>query len=84
LILLFTLALAALVGAQFPLAGAAANGEPAAVAARLYSADLIGAALGALLVSALLIPLLGVTTVCLFTAGLNAAAAALAWRMTTA
>jgi spermidine synthase len=83
LILLFTLALAALVGAQFPLAGAAADGEPAAVAARLYSADLVGAALGALLVSTLLIPLLGVTTVCLLTAGLNAAAAALAWKMTT-
>ncbi len=83
-ILLFTLALAALVGAQFPLAGVTAAGEPAAAAARLYSADLFGAALGALLVSTFLIPLLGVTIVCLLTAGLNAAAAALAWRTTTA
>ncbi len=84
LILLTTLVLAVLVGAQFPLAGAAARGEPAAVAARLFSADLVGAALGALLVSALLIPLLGVTAVCLLTAALNAGAAALAWRSTTA
>jgi spermidine synthase len=84
LILLLTLVLAMLVGAQFPLGGGAGTGEPAAVAAALYSADLAGAALGALLVSALLIPLLGVTAVCLLTAGLNAAAAALAWRMTTA
>ena len=62
----------------------AGTGEPAAAAAALYSADLAGAALGALLVSALLIPLLGVTTVCLLTAGLNIAAAALAWSLTTA
>jgi spermidine synthase len=84
LILLLTLGLAVLVGAQFPLAGAADSGESAAAAARLFSADLVGAALGALLVSALLIPLIGVTAVCLLTAGLNAGAAALAWRAPTA
>ena len=33
-----------------------------------------------LLVSALLVPLVGVAAVCLLTAGLNLAAAALAWR----
>ena len=83
-ILLLTAGLAALVGAQFPLAGRIGAAEPAAAAATLYGADLAGAALGALLVSALLIPLLGVTAVCLLTAGLNAAAAALAWRLTAA
>jgi len=76
LILLATLGLAAGVGAQFPLAGAAG---PGASPARLFSADLVGAALGALLVSSLLVPLLGVTAVCLATAVLNGAAAALAW-----
>jgi spermidine synthase len=77
-ILSATFVLATLVGAQFPLAAA---GESAAstVPARLFSADLAGAAVGALLVSSVLIPLVGVTAVCLLTAGLNAAAAALAW-----
>jgi spermidine synthase len=74
-ILLCTFVLAALVGAQFPLAGAAG---PGASPARLFGADLVGAALGALLVSSLLIPLLGMAAVCLLTAVLNAAAAGLA------
>ena len=78
--LLITFALAAIVGAQFPLAAVASSGEATPVAARLFSADLVGAALGALLVSAWLIPFAGVTTVCLLTAGLNLAAAAIAWR----
>jgi spermidine synthase len=78
-ILLATFVLAALVGAQFPLAGAAGVPGARAAPARLFSADLAGAALGALLVSSLLIPLLGVPAVCLLTAVLNAAAAALAW-----
>ena len=82
-LLLLTLALALPVGAQFPLAGAASPGDSATVAARLLAADLAGAALGALLVSTFLIPLLGVTTVCLATAGLNAAAAVLAWSVVT-
>lgn len=83
-LLALTLVLAALVGAEFPLAGAAEPGSATAVAARVFSADLIGAALGALVVSALLIPLLGLTAVCLLTAGLNAAAATLIWRSTAA
>jgi len=40
-------------------------------AARLYTADYLGAALGALLVSTLLIPVMGVVAVCLLAAGLN-------------
>ena len=81
-ILGLTFALATLVGAQFPLAAAADPAEAAATASRLYTADLAGASLGALLVSTLLVPVLGVTAVCLLTAGLNAAAAGIAWRST--
>jgi spermidine synthase len=76
LILLATLVLAVMVGAQFPLAGAA--GGPVAAPARLFSADLAGAALGALLVASLLVPLAGVPAVCLLIAVLNAACAGLA------
>lgn len=78
--LVMTFALAAVVGAQFPLAAAASSGEATPMAARLFSADLVGAALGALLVSAWLIPFAGITAVCLITAGLNLAVAALTWR----
>jgi len=73
-ILGLTFLLAALVGAQFAAASAAEAGAPPTAAARLFSADLVGAALGALLVSTLLIPLFGVTAVCLLIAGLNLAA----------
>ncbi|MGA2063123.1 MAG: hypothetical protein ABSG67_21840, partial [Thermoguttaceae bacterium] len=66
-----TLLLAVLVGLEFPLAGKVGFQEVTATAARLYTADYIGAALGALLVSTLLIPVLGVTAVCLMAAGLN-------------
>ena len=81
-VLLLTFGLAALAGAQFPLAGAAMPGPESETASRLYTADFAGAALGALLVSTLLVPLFGATTVCLFTAALNLAAAAIAWKTT--
>jgi spermidine synthase len=73
---LLTLLLAAMVGMAFPLAAKlelarqADGPNVAAVASRLYTADYIGASLGALWVSTLLIPLLGVVAVCLLTAGL--------------
>lgn len=79
IILFCTFLVALLAGWQFPLAGAIEPGGAALAASRLYTADLAGASLGALLVSALLVPLVGVTAVCLLTAGLNLAAAALAW-----
>ena len=72
---LLTLLLAVLVGMQFPLAARIDFHGPAATSARLYTADYLGAALGALLVSTLLIPVLGVFVVCFLTAGLNLAAA---------
>jgi spermidine synthase len=71
-----TLLLAVLVGMEFPLAGKVGFQDVTATAARLYTADYIGAALGALLVSTLLIPVLGVTVVCLLAAGLNLFSAA--------
>ncbi|MGA7699553.1 MAG: hypothetical protein WCB27_08105 [Thermoguttaceae bacterium] len=72
---LLTLTLAVLVGMQFPLAARVDFRGPAATSGRLYTADYVGAALGALLVSTLFIPLLGVFVVCFATAGLNLAAA---------
>jgi spermidine synthase len=78
LILLSTFLLACLVGGQFPLAASAGAGK-GPIAARLFSADLAGACVGAFLVSSLLIPLIGLPGVCLLTAGLNGLAAALPW-----
>ena len=71
---LLTLLLAVLVGAQFPLANRLAFDGTNRAASRLYTADFVGAFLGALLASTLLIPLLGVTGTCLVTALLNFAA----------
>ena len=76
-----TLILAVLVGAQFPLANRLQFDGTATGASRLYTADFVGASLGALLASTLLIPLIGVMGVCLLTAGLNAlAGGVLFWR----
>jgi spermidine synthase len=68
---LLALVLAVLVGLEFPLAGKADFHTVSSTAARLYTADYLGAALGALLVSTLLIPVMGVVAVCLLAAGLN-------------
>jgi spermidine synthase len=68
---LLTFILAVLVGMEFPLANRLEFKGASSTAARLYTADFVGACLGALLASTLLIPLLGVTAVCLITAGLN-------------
>lgn len=75
-VLLLALMPAVLVGMVFPLAGKAAFGGVSATAARLYTADYLGAALGAMAVSTLLIPLWGVTAVCMLAAALNVAAGA--------
>jgi spermidine synthase len=68
---LLSLLLAVLVGLEFPLAGKADFRTVTSTAARLYTADYLGAALGALIVSTLLIPVMGVVAVCLLAAGLN-------------
>ncbi|MGB7746488.1 MAG: hypothetical protein WBN75_04295 [Verrucomicrobiia bacterium] len=80
-IALLTLILAVLVGAQFSLANQLQFDGTVTGASRLYTADFVGASLGALLASTLLIPLVGVTGVCLLTAALNAlAGGVLFWR----
>jgi spermidine synthase len=71
-----TFVVALLVGMGFPSATRGETGDAAGTAARLYAADFVGASLGALVASTLLIPLLGVTATCLLTAGLNAGSAA--------
>lgn len=70
-IALFTLLLALLIGLEFSLAGQLRLAVVSLTASRLYTADFVGAALGALLASTLLIPVLGMTATCLLTAGLN-------------
>ncbi len=71
--LLTVTTLGVLVGAEFPLASTCYFTTVPATAASLYSADLLGGCLGALLVSTLLIPLLGVAPVCMLVGFLNAA-----------
>ncbi|MBU7018347.1 MAG: fused MFS/spermidine synthase [Theionarchaea archaeon] len=71
--LLSTIILGLLVGSLFPLASMCYFTDVPATAASLYSADLLGGCLGALLVSTLLIPLLGVGSVCILVGSLNAA-----------
>ncbi len=73
---LLALGLAVLVGLEFPLAGKVDFRGVSSTAGRLYTADYLGAALGALLVSTLLIPVLGVVAVCLLAAALNVASGA--------
>jgi len=70
-IALLTFVLAMLVGIEFLVASQVEFVGGAATASRLYTADFVGASLGALLASTFLIPLIGVAAVCLLTAGLN-------------
>lgn len=67
--------LAVLVGMVFPLAAKMAFEQVSITAGRIYTADYLGAAFGALLGSSLLIPLWGIGPVCGLTAALNLAAA---------
>ena len=76
-IVLLTLLLSVLVGMQFPLANQLEFDGTIAGASRLYTADFIGAFLGALLACTLLIPTIGVTGACLLIAALNLLAGAL-------
>jgi len=68
---LLTFLVGLLVGMEFPLAGALESQNPVETASRLYTADFAGACLGALLASAWLIPVWGVTGTCAFVAALN-------------
>jgi len=66
-----TIIIGALTGAEFPLAAKLFFKTKADTAARLYSADLVGAFIGAVIISSLLIPLVGIVYVCVIVAGLN-------------
>ncbi len=76
-----TFLLAALAGVQFPLAIRLDPASAPSSLSRLYTADFLGACLGALLSSTLLIPLLGLSGACLLTAALNALAAVVVGRV---
>jgi spermidine synthase len=77
---LLTFALAVLTGAVFPVANRAEGASAIAAVSRVYTADFVGASVGALLASAWLIPVLGVTMMCWLAAGLNLLGAAEVWR----
>ncbi|MCX6143318.1 MAG: hypothetical protein NTZ35_08865 [Ignavibacteriales bacterium] len=59
-IFLLTFVIAVLVGAEFSVAADLCRGRAQRVASELYGVDLIGSALGALLVAVVLIPMLGI------------------------
>ncbi|MBU7013928.1 MAG: fused MFS/spermidine synthase [Theionarchaea archaeon] len=61
----------ALIGSEFPLASRLYYKDIRVTAAALFSADLLGGCLGALMVSTLLIPVLGVIKVCLLVGTLS-------------
>jgi predicted membrane-bound spermidine synthase len=79
LFFLLTFLISALTGILFSLATALMKGDVLQVASGLYGSDLIGAALGALLVAALLFPLLGLINVALLIGTLNFLAALFIW-----
>ena len=66
-----TLILATVVGMEFPIANRLRQRAVPDAASRLYTADFVGASLGALLASAWLLPVWGVGGTCGLTAGLN-------------
>ena len=68
---LLTFVLAVLAGMEFPLASKVDFQGITPTAAKLYSADLLGACLGAILVSTSLIPIIGVVGVCVLVAAIN-------------
>jgi spermidine synthase len=69
--ILLTVLIAALVGLEFSIASNLRKGEIGTVASELYSIDLLGSALGALLVSTFLVPLLGIVKVSFVIASLS-------------
>lgn len=68
---ILTFLIAVLVGLEFSIAASLRDGETSAVASELYAIDLIGSALGALLVTTVLIPSVGLVGVCFIVAALT-------------
>ncbi|UCG27215.1 MAG: hypothetical protein JSV24_09590, partial [Bacteroidales bacterium] len=79
IIFFLTLAISILTGVEFSLASILKRGSILQVSSGIYSSDLIGSAIGALLVSALLIPYLGIVNVAFIIGGLNWLAALYTW-----
>lgn len=79
LFFLLTFLISVLTGILFSLAATLMKGNVLQVASGLYGSDLIGSALGALLVAALLFPLLGLIKVALLIGVLNFIAALFIW-----
>lgn len=71
LFMVLTFAIAALVGLVFSIAAELRAGDPTAVASELYGVDLVGSALGALLVATVLIPAAGFEGVSLIVGALT-------------
>lgn len=76
-IFLLIFGIALLAGLQFYMATHIKKGSVQSVSGAVYSADLLGAALGAILISTCLIPVLGITGSLLLIAGLNGIVAVL-------
>jgi len=67
-----TFAIAVFIGAEFAVATRLQRSSTGIVASELYGMDLVGSSIGALLVSAYLMPLLGISNACFIVAGLLA------------
>jgi spermidine synthase len=74
-----TVVIGFLVGAQFPVAAKLTFSEVEETAGSLYGLDFLGAALGALLITTLVIPFLGIVTTCYFIGTLKLFSAAVLW-----
>ncbi len=77
-----TLIISVFTGLQFSLASKVYKNKIAQISAGIYSIDLLGSALGALLVAILLFPLLGLLQVFIFFGLINLLAAILSFRFT--
>ena len=73
-----TFIIAFLIGMEFSIASYLQKGTAASAASQLYGIDLIGSAIGALLVTAILIPLLGIMQVSFVIGGLSFVSAIIA------
>lgn len=73
--LMLILVFSVLVGIQFKMATLLTSLSPGKLAGTFYAADLIGSAFGALLMAAILLPLLGVSSACLILGVMNLLAA---------
>jgi len=71
LIILSTLSISTIIGLEFSISTRLRTGNILLKAGTLYSSDLFGSAFGALIISAILIPLIGTTYVCFVIAVIN-------------